>query len=236
MNTRLWCQVKNLHVGKQLVGILYMHPLTEVCSDQNPCSSVNSSHYCSSLTIQPEHRQFDFISIVYSLAAQGVTWGVPLGPSACEGWLPGGGVGKLQEGSARLPLHRSAAVCQDEENGRRVSPLFNVIFSPSKVSKQCIHARARCSCKYKLFKDQGNLFVNKMNPPHATIVLLVCLTVSHSFRLPHQHDVETERMTPVPYKTSCLSVLDLTKPEGFFEVSVTKKKTGRHFASGSGFE
>lgn len=45
-------------------------------------------------TIQLEHRQFNFISIR-----------VLLGPSAGEGWLPGGGVGKLQEGSARLPLH-----------------------------------------------------------------------------------------------------------------------------------
>lgn len=50
------------------------------------------------------------------------------GPSAGEGWLSGGGVGKLQEGSARLPLHRPAALCQDEEDGCGVSPLY-LLFS-----------------------------------------------------------------------------------------------------------
>lgn len=85
-------------------------------------------------TIQLEHRLFDFISIVYSFVAQqGVTWGVPVGPSAGKGWLPGGGVGKLQEGSACLPLHRSAVVCQDEENGSRVSPLKCFFSSRIKV-------------------------------------------------------------------------------------------------------
>lgn len=44
------------------------------------------------------------------------------GPSAGEGRLSGGGVGKLQEGQTRLPLHRSAPLCQDEEDSSGVSP------------------------------------------------------------------------------------------------------------------
>lgn len=44
------------------------------------------------------------------------------GPSAGEGRLSGGGVGKLQKGQTRLPLHRSAPLCQDEEDISGVSP------------------------------------------------------------------------------------------------------------------
>ncbi len=39
------------------------------------------------------------------VAQQEVTSGVLVGPSAGEGWLPGGGVRELQEGPARLSLH-----------------------------------------------------------------------------------------------------------------------------------
>ncbi|TKS83584.1 Active breakpoint cluster region-related protein [Collichthys lucidus] len=89
-------------------------------------------------------RQFDFISSVYVLVAQQeLTSDFLSGPSAGEGRLPGGGVRKLQEGPARLPLHRSAALCQDEEDVRR---------SPSAVRVQVVHPSGGLD-----FPDPGRL-------------------------------------------------------------------------------
>lgn len=64
---------------------------------------------------------------------QEVTLSILSGTSAGEGWLPGGGVGKFQEVTARLPLHRFAALCQDEKDSRRVS-----LTLASVLSKVCI--------------------------------------------------------------------------------------------------
>ena len=71
-----------------------------------------------------------------------MTSAVLLGPSAGEGWLPGGGVGKLQEASARLPLHRPAALCQDEEDGCGVSPLYLFLADEEDHSRVFIQHRA----------------------------------------------------------------------------------------------
>lgn len=50
-----------------------------------------------------------------------------VGSSAGEGWFPGGDVGGLQEAASRLPLYRPAALCQDEEDVRRVGQLSQSI-------------------------------------------------------------------------------------------------------------
>lgn len=109
-----------------------------------------------------------------------LTSGVLSGPSAGEGWLPGGGVGKLQEATARLPLHRSAPLCQDEEDGCGVSPLY--LFP--------LHQNSGFTTEpfeYPLF--QG-----------VSICMSFILPSNVSTSTP---DSETERMTL--YKRSCLS-------------------------------
>lgn len=63
------------------------------------------------------------------------------GSSAGEGWLLGGGVGKLQEATARLPLHRSAALCQDEEDSCGVSLPYLFLSILFQCVKQCSYHR-----------------------------------------------------------------------------------------------
>lgn len=135
------------------------------------------------------------------VAQQEVTSGVLSGPSAGEGWLLGGGVGKLQEATTRLPLHRSAALCQDEEDGCGVSPLY-------------------------LFFSIQNIKTVYLPQSHLDVPLNTRIRTSTS-------DSETERMTPALHKRSCLSFCPwLCKARGLFEVSLTKRETRRHFASG----
>lgn len=76
--------------------------------------------------------------------------GVFPGPSAGEGRLPGGGVGELPEGQTRLPLHRSAPLCQDEEDRRGVSPQWLFSSHPGyKYTGAHTAARPRrCSCQH----------------------------------------------------------------------------------------
>lgn len=88
---------------------------------------VNTFAKCFDLFFFTQHCLFRVVlsSFAHALVVHvEVTPGVPLGSSAGEGWLPGGGVGKLKEAPACLPLHGPAALCQDEEDRCGVSPLL----------------------------------------------------------------------------------------------------------------
>lgn len=155
------------------------------------------------------------ISIVYALRAQQeVTSGVLLGPSAGEGWLPGGGVGKLQKVTARLPLYRSAALCQDEKDFCRVSPLY--LFLSIQIIKT-------------VYSPQSHLNVHSFRIIPSMFLSIYLHVIRFSFHI--STSTEPERMTPALHKRSCLSFCFwLCKARGLFEASLTKRKTSRHFA------
>lgn len=134
------------------------------------------------------------------------------GSSAGEGWLPGGGVGKLQEGSARVPLHRPAALCQDEEDGCGVS-LLSFVLAMQRIETWMHTSKHNCFLGSRSFICPDT----RLQPLHPrTSSLCFCLYDTH-FTFPistSTPDGDTERITL--YKTLCFSVPNLIKQEGGF--------------------